>query len=127
MFPGDSTLECTKLSIEELSKDENADERIVIVLSDANFDRYGTILSCAAIALIYSSVGIPASQMGKLMSVDDVIVFAVFIGSLGDQAERLRKQLPAGHAYVCQKTADMPNIIKQIFTATLLSNTKDAS
>jgi hypothetical protein len=38
---GDTTLESTRLSVKELAKDENADERIVVVLSDENFERYG--------------------------------------------------------------------------------------
>ncbi|CAF1683174.1 unnamed protein product, partial [Didymodactylos carnosus] len=40
---GDYTLTSTKQSIAQLAKeaDENLDERFLIVISDANFDRYG--------------------------------------------------------------------------------------
>ncbi|VDK57257.1 unnamed protein product [Anisakis simplex] len=36
---GDSTLECMQLSADEISK-EDSDERFVVVVSDANFDRF---------------------------------------------------------------------------------------
>ncbi|XP_077987566.1 von Willebrand factor A domain-containing protein 8-like [Glandiceps talaboti] len=102
---GDYTLEATKHSIEEVSKLEG-DEHFVIVLSDANFDRYG--ISSSRFAQI-------------LMSEDKVNAFAIFIGSLGDQAERLAKKLPAGHAFICMDTKDIPQILQQIFTSAMLS------
>ena len=51
-------------------------------------------------------------------------VFAVFIGSLGDQATRLKSKLPAGRAYVCEDTAQLPTIVQQIFAATLLEGAR---
>ncbi|XP_023930017.1 von Willebrand factor A domain-containing protein 8 [Lingula anatina] len=70
---GDHTLEATKHAIETLAEEE-ADEHFVIVLSDANLGRYG--------------IG-PKSFTNVLMSDDKVNTFAIFIGSLGDQAQRL--------------------------------------
>lgn len=69
---GDNTLEATQHAITTLAK-ENTDESIVIILSDANLERYG----------------IPPQQFGKLLtSCPEVNAYAIFIGSLGDQATR---------------------------------------
>lgn len=40
-FSGDNTLEGTLRAINRVSAEEDADERYVIILSDANLDRYG--------------------------------------------------------------------------------------
>ena len=69
---GDNTLEAAKFSIEDITNKEG-DEYFVIVLSDANLDRY-------AIS--------PARFSQILNSDEQVNAYAIFIGSLGDQAER---------------------------------------
>lgn len=67
---GDNTLEATRHTIASLAK-EDADECIVIVLSDANFERYG----------------IRPEEFAKILTSNpDVNAFAIFIGSLGNQA-----------------------------------------
>lgn len=104
---GDHTLSSTVLAINELaSKSEDYDESFVIVLSDANFDRYG----------------ISPANFGKILSrnSDQVCSFAIFIGSLGDQADRLAKRLPAGKAFVCLDTKRIPEVLKTIFTSTIM-------
>lgn len=69
---GDNTVEATKHAVTDLGKEE-ADEHFVIVLSDANFDRYG----------------ISPRRFGDLLTADDKVnSYAIFIGSLGDQASR---------------------------------------
>ncbi|XP_076231251.1 von Willebrand factor A domain-containing protein c12.2 [Calliopsis andreniformis] len=105
---GDNTLEATQHAIMSLAK-EDSDESIVIVLSDANLERYG----------------IPPEQFAKiLMSNPDVNACAIFIGSLGDQADRLIKKMPSGRAFVCMDLKDIPRILQQIFAASLLSTTR---
>lgn len=69
---GDYTLEGTEASIKELAREE-ADEHFVVVLSDANLERYGIR---------------PERFASVLTSDPQVNAFAIFIGSLGDQAER---------------------------------------
>lgn len=71
---GDHTLEAIQDAIKRLEKEkEEFDEGIVIVLSDANLSRYG----------------IPARKLAEaLQSSDSVSAYAIFIGSLGDQAIR---------------------------------------
>jgi len=52
---------------------QEADEHFVIVLSDANLDRYG----------------IPPRKLAEILTMnDDVNAYVIFIGSLGDQAQR---------------------------------------
>ena len=69
---GDHTLEATQHAISCLAKEES-DESIVIILSDANLERYGIR---------------PEALAKVLMSNPEVNAFAIFIGSLGDQAVR---------------------------------------
>ena len=104
---GDHTLEATRQSITSLSEATDIDEAFVIVLSDANLERYG----------------IPASHLARaLTATDNVRAAAVFVGSLGDQAARLSRQMPAGSAYVCMDLEQLPQILQQIFTSVLLSS-----
>lgn len=71
-FSGDFTLEATSRAINSVASFD-ADEHFVVVLSDANLERYG----------------IPAGQFGKVLTSDPKVnAFAVFIGSLGNQADR---------------------------------------
>lgn len=71
-WSGDNTLPGTQLAVESLSE-EDCDEAIVVVLSDANLSRYG----------------IPATELTKALTAhSNVSAFVVFIGSLGDQAEQ---------------------------------------
>ncbi|XP_061735639.1 von Willebrand factor A domain-containing protein 8 isoform X2 [Nerophis ophidion] len=103
---GDYTLEGTAASIKELSREE-ADEHFVVVLSDANLERYG----------------IRPERFAQVLTSDpQVNAFAIFIGSLGDQAERLQKTLPAGRSFVAMDTKQIPQILQQIFTSTMLSS-----
>ncbi|XP_070694357.1 von Willebrand factor A domain-containing protein 8 [Pempheris klunzingeri] len=103
---GDYTLEGTDASIKELAREE-ADEYFVVVLSDANLERYG----------------IRPERFAQVLTSDpQVNAFAIFIGSLGDQAERLQKTLPAGRSFVAMDTKQIPQILQQIFTSTMLSS-----
>uniref|UniRef100_A0A8C9Z2I1 von Willebrand factor A domain-containing protein 8 n=1 Tax=Sander lucioperca TaxID=283035 RepID=A0A8C9Z2I1_SANLU len=103
---GDYTLEGTEASIKELAREE-ADEHFVMVLSDANLERYGIR---------------PERFAQALTSDPQVNAFAIFIGSLGDQAERLQKTLPAGRSFVAMDTKQIPQILQQIFTSTMLAS-----
>jgi len=69
---GDNTLEAAKHAIESIVK-QKADEHFVIILSDANLDRYG----------------IRPKKLAEILTMnDDVNAYVIFIGSLGDQAQR---------------------------------------
>ena len=68
---GDHTLDATRHAIETIVT-EDADEHFVIVLSDANFDRYG----------------IPPRRFADILTAnEDVNAYVIFIGSLGNQAQ----------------------------------------
>lgn len=69
---GDHTLEATEHAIREIAK-EAADEYFVIVLSDANLERYG----------------ISSARFAQALTINpQVNAFTIFIGSLGNQAAR---------------------------------------
>ena len=103
---GDHTLEATRQSISALSQATDIDEAFLILLSDANLDRYG----------------IPASHLARcLTDTKNVRCATVFIGSLGNQAAVLSEQMPTGSAYVCMDLEKLPNILQQIFTSVLLT------
>ena len=71
-WSGDHTIEATRSAMRKIAETK-AEQRYVIVLSDANFSRYG----------------IKPSDFAKLMVSDPLVnVYAIFIGSLGDQAQR---------------------------------------
>lgn len=89
----------------ELSKETEADERFVIVLSDANLDRYGIQ---------------PKHLTKYLQSEESVDSFIIFVGSLGEQAARLQKALPPGKAYVVTDTSQLPQIMQSIFSSALI-------
>ncbi|KHJ47859.1 hypothetical protein D918_02018 [Trichuris suis] len=103
-YSGDSTLSAMTKSISELSSCD-ADERLLIVFSDANLSRYG----------------IAPSEFCRAMSPsnDNVSVYAIFIGSIGDEAIRLRKELPIGRSFVCRETTELPEIVRQILTSSI--------
>jgi hypothetical protein len=102
---GDSTLEAAKSAIDKITK-EDVDERFVVVLSDANLDRYG----------------IRPKRLADILTMnDETNAYVVFIGSLGDQAQRIMKQMPSGRAFVCLDTKNLPSILQQIFSSTMLS------
>ncbi|CAN7939417.1 unnamed protein product, partial [Ixodes hexagonus] len=101
---GDNTLSATKEAIESMVGDD-CEQHFVIVLSDANLERYA----------------IPAKSFAQVLTSNpEVDAFVVFIGSLGDQAARLQKRLPAGRAFVCMDTSELPQVLQQIFTSSLL-------
>lgn len=71
-WSGDNTLEATKYAIESLAKEET-DESIVIILSDANLERYS----------------ISAKELTKTLILHEpkVQAYVIFIGSLNNEAE----------------------------------------
>ncbi|GMT32324.1 hypothetical protein PFISCL1PPCAC_23621 [Pristionchus fissidentatus] len=102
---GDYTLEALADARKTLAKDEESDDRIVLLLSDANLERYG----------------IQPSSLARLMDKDDgVKTYAVLIGSLGEQAEELQSALPPGRSFVVKDTDQLPKIIQEIFDANIL-------
>ena len=102
---GDHTIHAAKHAVNAIAKEE-ADEHFVIMLSDANLERYG--IRPKVLADVF------ASQ-------PDVRSYAIFIGSLGNQADRLTKALPAGQSFTCLDLQKLPQILQQIFTSSILS------
>ena len=98
---GDHTLEATTEAIERVYAEE-ADDYIVMVISDANLPRYG----------------IKPQQFGAALTSNmEVQAFAVFIASIGSAAESLKKGLPLGKSWVCLDTGELPTTFGQIFAA----------
>ena len=92
---GDTTLEATRHAINTLSKEE-ADERFLIVLSDANFDRYG----------------ISPARFGQILRSDEKVnAYAIFIGSLGDQAVRYIVYVILDSFYLFSLSLHLPLIV----------------
>ncbi|XP_014258811.1 von Willebrand factor A domain-containing protein 8 isoform X2 [Cimex lectularius] len=103
---GDYTLEATEDAIKSLAK-EDCDEAIVIVLSDANLRRYA----------------IPVKELSQSLICDPrVEAYIIFIGSLGNEAERLKNALPAGKGYLCLDLKNLPQILQTIFTSSMLKS-----
>ncbi|KAL3279620.1 hypothetical protein HHI36_017125 [Cryptolaemus montrouzieri] len=105
-WAGDHTLPATEWAVKSLAE-EDCDEAILIMLSDANLQRYG----------------IPPSKLADALSSSaKVSAYAVFIGSLGNQAEVLTEKLPAGRSFICNDVSELPQILKQIFSSSLINS-----
>ncbi|XP_045483883.1 von Willebrand factor A domain-containing protein 8 [Pieris rapae] len=105
-WSGDNTLSAASHAISTLAN-EDTDESIVLILSDANLRRYG----------------IPPEKLGSIVTSDPrVQAHVIFIGGLGNEADMIRRKLPAGHAHICLDVASLPQIMQQIFASSLLQN-----
>ncbi|CAI5456254.1 unnamed protein product [Caenorhabditis angaria] len=101
---GDNTVECVRYAVKELSKKDDYDETVVILVSDANLQRYGIQ---------------PKELKEEMIKEPTVNCFVVFIGSLGEQAERLLEELPSGKSFVLKDSAELPKIMETIFASTI--------
>ena len=103
---GDHTLESVEQGMKDVVE-EDADQHMLILVSDANLRRYG----------------IDAADLSAAFRQDhNVDSFAIFIGGLGDEAETIAKQMPPGHAFNCKDTSQLPHLFRQIFTSNLFAN-----
>ncbi|ORZ40870.1 AAA domain-domain-containing protein [Catenaria anguillulae PL171] len=102
---GDNTLGAIKACVKEVMQKES-DEAFVVILSDANIAQYNIQ---------------PQDLAAALVADPRVHASIVFIGTLADQAERLRAAMP-GKAHVCMDTKDLPLIMKRIFSGLMRSN-----
>jgi len=103
---GDHTVEAVERGVQRVAALEG-DDRFVFVVSDANLERYG----------------IEPKDLGrKLASDPGVQAHALFIASFADEAERIRRELPAGRGHVCLDTSELPRMFKKIFTSALDGN-----
>ena len=84
---GDHTVEALESAVDELAERMDADERFVIIVSDANFRRYG--ISTHEIS----------STMRKH---EEVKAFFLALASFGDEAERIIDSLQPGHGFAPQ-------------------------
>ncbi|XP_055693554.1 von Willebrand factor A domain-containing protein 8 [Lutzomyia longipalpis] len=104
-WSGDHTLLATNHAVDQLAQ-EDCDEAIVVVLSDANLQRYGISAQKVAQALQKREPKVQA--------------YVIFIGSIGEEAEIINQNMPPGRSFVCMDLAQLPQILKQIFTSSVL-------
>ncbi|ALC48679.1 c12.2 [Drosophila busckii] len=105
-WSGDSTVKAAREACSTLAAEQDYDNAIVVVLSDANLSRYGIAPKDLAQAL---KRGEPKAKG-----------YVIFIGSLAEEAEEINKVMPAGQSFVCMDLSKLPQILKQIFTSSLL-------
>jgi hypothetical protein len=102
-WSGDNTLRATRQAIEDI-ENEKADDYIVIVISDANLQRYG----------------IDPNVLGGILEANPKVnAVALFIGSIGEEAKHLTKQLPSGRSFYVPDSSHIPQFMKEIFTSAL--------
>ncbi|WFD02167.1 hypothetical protein MOBT1_000848 [Malassezia obtusa] len=99
-FTGDNTVECIEKSIEDVAKDDNADDYFVVALSDANLARYS----------------ISPEELGRALKRDDKVKSAVIFIDKGPEAQQAAQQL-RGRAFVAPETRDIPRILSDILTS----------
>jgi len=99
---GDNTLQAAKLAIETVTAmPDPADDRFVVVLSDANLGRYS----------------IRPEDFSSVLTADaNVNAHAVFIAE-ASAADWMKEQLPLGHGHVCLDPARLPRVFADIFDA----------
>uniref|UniRef100_A0A8D8BLW5 von Willebrand factor A domain-containing protein 8 n=2 Tax=Culex pipiens TaxID=7175 RepID=A0A8D8BLW5_CULPI len=104
-WSGDHTLAAARNAVDALAK-EDCDEAIVVVLSDANLSRYG----------------ISPRNLNDILQkqAPKVQAYVIFIGSLGDEAQLITNNMTAGKSFVCMNLEQLPQILKQIFAASVL-------
>ncbi|KAI9184411.1 hypothetical protein H9P43_003464 [Blastocladiella emersonii ATCC 22665] len=97
-WAGDHTLEATQKAVRELAAEaEMYDTSIVIVISDANLRRYDIAPRSVARALTIGG--------------NDVHAAMVLIGTLGREAEELKRALPPGKAFLAETTQHLPTVL----------------
>ncbi|XP_022208693.1 von Willebrand factor A domain-containing protein 8 [Drosophila obscura] len=105
-WSGDSTVKAAREACSTLGAEDDFDNAIVVVLSDANLSRYGIAPKDLAVAL----------KRGE----PKVKGYSIFIGSLAEEADKINSEMPAGQSFVCMDLTKLPHILQQIFTSSLL-------
>lgn len=106
---GDTTIEAIQKATQNVVQ-ADADEYYVFAVSDANLQKYGVTSEELRKVLVGSGVD------------KRVNCYAIFIASMGEQADQLKYSLPAAHAFLCLDTSTLPGIFKQIFLATMMKD-----
>lgn len=102
---GDNTVESLEWAVCELNaKKDDFDETVVILVSDANLQRYNIR---------------PKKIKDAMTKYPGINSFAIMIGSLGDEADMIQRELPAGKAFVLKDTSELPKIMETIFASTI--------
>merc|ERR550514_87781 len=100
---GDNTLAATLRAVAKIA-DEEADDRFVFVVSDANLAQYG----------------VSPKVMAKALQQDDrVNVYAFFIAG-AEQAEEVRRAAPPGKVYTILDPREFPVVFRKIFSSAVL-------
>lgn len=103
-YPGDHTLEATMRAIMEIGSQE-ADERLVLVVSDADLQRYN----------------IDVRQWNQILHRDPSVKgYVILISNNVDEAERIKATLAPGRAHICAETTSLAITFKQIFRDSML-------
>lgn len=103
-YPGDHTLEATARAIAELGR-QTADERFLLVVSDADLQRYN----------------IDIRRWNQILHQDPTIkAYVILISNNVDEAERIKSTLAPGRAHICAETASLAVTFKQIFKDSML-------
>ncbi|XP_023163601.1 von Willebrand factor A domain-containing protein 8 isoform X2 [Drosophila hydei] len=105
-WPGDTTVKAAREACSTLGEEVDYDNSIVVVLSDANLARYGISSKDLAEALNRSEPKVKG--------------YVIFIGSLAEEAERIKTEMPVGQSYVCMDLTKLPQILNQMITTSLL-------
>ena len=102
---GDNTLEAIAMAKQDVVNcNEDADEYIVVAVSDANFRRYG--ISPSSLKNVVEG---GVEKEGSFVK-----TYAIFIATSGDEAGVVKDCLRKGRAFVCGDTKELPRIIREV-------------
>ena len=95
-YAGDRTLEAIESAVNSANEGD-----LILIISDANLRRYR----------------ITPEDVSSLLRRKDVHAHLVFIGSMGEEANKLARAIPNERAQVCLDSEELPLIIKSIVAA----------
>eukprot|EP00045_Choanoeca_perplexa_P012171 m.131630 g.131630 ORF g.131630 m.131630 type:complete len:1706 (-) comp15913_c0_seq3:46-5163(-) len=103
---GDTTFQAAQTAIDELAETPDANERVVVLFTDANFARYG----------------ISTSQICRVLARQaSVRVYLIVLGNdLSGFDSAILNSLPAGKCFSCQDLKTLPRVLTQILQANVL-------
>ena len=109
---GDYTVVATEHAISSIvdSQDPEGTERFVVVVSDANFERYG----------------IQPSRLAEIMQKEKKVhTHLILIASLGGEAEQVQREMASscrGQVHTCYHTSNLPGIFQKILVEAIGEN-----
>ena len=118
---GDHTLEAMREAIEAVSNKLRDDSSGGSIMDQAKDTSNGTVI-CLSDANL-ARYGIDPRQLGNIIESGrqkGIKAYIIFIASLGEEAEEIKRALPPGSGYICMETNQLPKAVREILSSGVL-------